>query len=69
MSGVSAVADVLQNRCQHCDFIKKRPQHRCLPMKFTKSLITPFFTEHLYSDDLPKEMIHLNGTSKVSVSR
>ena len=56
MSGASAVqkhllAGVLQNRCQACNFIKKRLQHRCFPMKFTKSLRTPFFTEHLYSDD------------------
>ena len=43
-------ADVLQNRCQASNFIKKRLQHRCFPMKFTKSLKTPFFTEHLYSD-------------------
>ena len=55
MSGASAVekqsmADVLQNRCQACNFIKRRPQHRCFPMKLTKSLRTPFFTEHLYSD-------------------
>ena len=47
MSGASAVqkqslADVLQNRCQACNFIKKRLQHRCFPMKFTKSLRTPF---------------------------
>ena len=55
VSGASGVqkqslADVLQNRCQACNFIKKRLQHRCFPMKFTKSLRTPFFTEHLYSD-------------------
>ena len=54
MGGASVVqkqslADVLQNRCQACNFIKKRLQHRCFPMKFMKSLRTPFFTEHLYS--------------------
>ena len=43
MSGASAVqkqllADVLQNRCQACNFIKKRLQHQCFPMKFTKFL-------------------------------
>ena len=38
------------NRCQACNLIKKRLQHRCFPIKFTKSLRTPFFTEHLYSD-------------------
>ena len=48
MSGVSAVqkhllADILQNRCQVCKFIKKRLQNRCFPMKFTKSLTKPFF--------------------------
>ena len=47
MSGASAVqkqslADVLQSRCQACNFIKKRLQHRCFPMKFTKSSRTPF---------------------------
>ena len=47
MSGASAVqkhslADALQNRCQACNFIKKRLKHRCFPMKFTKSLRTPF---------------------------
>ena len=34
--------DVFQNRCQACNFIKMRLQHRCFPMKFTKSLRTPF---------------------------
>ena len=47
MGGASVVqkqslADVLQNRCQACNFIKKRLQDRCFPMKFTKSLRTPF---------------------------
>ena len=51
MSGASAVqkqslADVLQNGCQACNFMK-RLQERCFPTKFTKSLRTPFFTEHL----------------------
>ena len=55
VSGASAVqkrslADVLQNSCQTCNFIKKRLQHRCFSMNFTKSLRTPFLTEHLYSD-------------------
>ena len=45
-----SLADVLQNRCQACTFIKKRLQHRCFPLKFTKSLRTPFFTENLHSD-------------------
>ena len=30
------LADVLQNRYQACNFIKKRLQHRCFPMKPTK---------------------------------
>ena len=47
MIGASAVqkqslANVLQNRCQACNFIKRRLPHRCFPMKFTKSLKTPF---------------------------
>ena len=55
VSGASAVqkqslADVLQNRCQACNFIKKRLQYRCFAMKSTKFLRTPWFTEHLYCD-------------------
>ena len=55
MRGASAMqkqslADVLQNTCQVCNFIRKRLQHRCLLMKFTKSLRTPFFTEHIHSE-------------------
>ena len=47
MSGASAVqkqslAEVLQNRCQASNFIKKRLRHRCFPRKYTKSLRTPF---------------------------
>ena len=47
MGGASVVqkqslADVLQNRYQACNFIKKRLQHRSFSMKFTKSLRTPF---------------------------
>ena len=38
-----SLADILQNRCQAYNFIKKRVQHRCFPMKFTKSLRTAFF--------------------------
>ena len=38
------------NRCQAWNFIKKGLQHRCFPTKFTKSLRTLFFKEHLYSD-------------------
>ena len=30
-----------------CNFIKKRLQHRCFPVKFANFLRTPFFTEHL----------------------
>ena len=30
-----------------CNFIKKRLQHRCFPVKFAKLLRTPFFTEHI----------------------
>ena len=44
-----SLVDVFQNRFQTYNFIKKRPQHRCFPMKLTKFLRTPFFTEHLYS--------------------
>ena len=91
MSGASAVqkhslADVLQNRCQACNFIKKRLQHRCFPMKFTTFLHnntlfyrTPLLWwlllavnsvnqwKHVYAAE--KEMIYLNGASKVGVSR
>ena len=37
-----SLADIFQNRCQASNFIKKRHQRRCFPMKFTKSLRTPF---------------------------
>ena len=30
-----------------CNFIKKRLQHRCFPVKVHKFLITPVFKEHL----------------------
>ena len=30
-----------------CNFIKKRFQHRCFPVKLAKLLRTPFFTEHI----------------------
>ena len=47
MSGASEVqdqslADVLQNRCQACNFIQKRLQQRCFSIKFTESLRTLF---------------------------
>ena len=45
-----SLADFLQNRCQGCNFIEKRLQHRRFSNKFTKYFRTPFFTEHLYSD-------------------
>ena len=87
MSGASAVqkqslADVLQNRCQACNFIKKRLQHRCFPMKFIKFFRALFLqnistlvaasgskqcTLKVYA--AKKGMIHLNVTSKVSVSK
>ena len=39
---------VLKNRCpQTCNFIKKRLQHRCFPVKLGKFLRTPFLTEYL----------------------
>ena len=31
----------------YSNFIKKRLQHRCFPVKFAKFLRTPFLTEHL----------------------
>ena len=39
----AVVCNVLQN------IIKKRLQHRCFPVKFTKFLRTHFFTDHLYT--------------------
>ena len=30
-----------------CNFVKKRLQHRCFPLKFIKFLRTHFFREHL----------------------
>ena len=32
---------------QNCNFIKKIHQHRHFPLKFSRFLRTPFFTEHL----------------------
>ena len=40
----------LENICvglNACNYIKKRFQHRCFPVKFPKLLRTPFFTEQL----------------------
>ena len=50
MGGARAVqkqslADVLQKRCQSCNFFKNRLQHKCFPMKFTKSLRTAFLQD------------------------
>ena len=92
MSGVSAVqkhslADVLQNRCQVCNFIKKRLQQR-----FSYEIYEIFKNNFSYRAPLlwwlllavnsvnqwkhtlkvyaaEKEIIYLNGSSKVSVSR
>ena len=38
----------LKNFILERDFIKKRLQHRCFPMKFVKLIRTPFFTKHLW---------------------
>ena len=35
-------------KLQGCNFIKRKLQHRCFPVKFAKFLSTPFFTEHLW---------------------
>ena len=46
---------------QACDFIKKRLQPKCFPMKFAKFLRKPFFTEHprwLLLHILCSELIH-----------
>ena len=34
-------------KLQACNFIRKKLKHKCFPVKFTKFLRTPFFTEHL----------------------
>ena len=44
-----------------CFFIKKRLQHRCFPVKFAKSLTTPFFTENLRWLLLQKKFEHTNS--------
>ena len=41
-SAKAVVGRCSSNRCQAYNFIKKRLQHRCFPMKFTKSLRMPF---------------------------
>ena len=47
LSGVIVVqkqllADILQSRCQACNLIKRRLQHKCFPTKFAKFLRAPF---------------------------
>ena len=37
----------LKSPLQACNFIKKRLQHRCFPVKFAKFLRPPFSTEYL----------------------
>ena len=37
------LADVLQNRCQACNFIKRRLHHTCFSVTFSKCLRTHFF--------------------------
>ena len=74
MSGASAVqkqtlVDVLQNTCLTCNFIKKRLQHRCFPMKSTLVAASGSKQCTLKVHATEKEMMYLNGTSKVSVSR
>ena len=47
MSGANASQKhLLSDVLQACNFIKKRLQHRCFAMKFTKSLRTPFFLQN-----------------------
>ena len=44
---------------QACSFIKKRLQHRCFPMKFTKFLRTPFLKkicERLLLNEVTKSL-------------
>ena len=36
-----------------CNFIKKRFQHSCFPVKFAKFIRTPFFKEHFWWLPLP----------------
>ena len=43
--------EAVARRCvprRACNFIEKRLQQRCFPVKFAKFLRTPFFTEHLW---------------------
>ena len=47
-----------------CNFIKKRLQPRCFPVKFAKFLRTPFFTEHLRWMLLFLKLFSLAGPKK-----
>ena len=78
-----SLTDVLQNRCQTCNFIKKRLQYRYFPMKFTLFLRAPLFWWLLLAVNSVKQWKHtlkvyagekerndrLKSTSNVSVSR
>ena len=45
----TSVLESLFNKCLvTCNFIKKKLQHRCFPMKFAKFLRTAFFIEHFW---------------------
>ena len=37
-------ANFTEKHLKACNFIKKRLQHRCFPVKFAKFLKAPFFT-------------------------
>ena len=41
------ILQISQENLKACDFIKKRLQNRCFPLKFVKFLRAPIFTEHL----------------------
>ena len=47
MENTTALLLSIFNRVTGLNFIKKRPQYRCIPVKFGKNLITPCFKEDL----------------------
>ena len=49
---------------QASNFIKKRLQHKCYPVKFVKFLRTAFFTEHL-DDDMQVDPVTSHNRAEI----
>ena len=51
-----ARVSLVKIQAENCNFIKKKPWHRCIPMNFVKFWGTSSFIEHLWWLLLHKEM-------------